>query len=173
MSATSWLIAAGPHMTRGRPEQSGPRDGGDHAITANISRPAIARAAKGVRWGTPTGRAAKRGAESRCLTWEVSSGWYESILTEGPLSVTPARLTDPPTSTASSDLKEDPRVTASPVPRPPHNTGRDPHPDTHISGEVDRVQRSIGYLITTARINVASRQLGAPFRRRGASSSRR
>ena len=64
-------------------------------------------------------------------------------------------------------------MTASPVPRPPHNTGRDPHPDTHISGEVDRVQRSIGYLITTARINVASRQLGAPFRRLGASSSRR
>jgi hypothetical protein len=27
-------------------------------------------------------------------------------------------------------------VTASPVPRPPHNTGRDPHPDTHISGGV-------------------------------------
>lgn len=84
--------------------------------------------------GTPTGRAAKRGAESRCLTWEVSSGWYESILTEGPLSVTPALLTDPPTSTASSDLKEDPRVTASPVPRPPHDTGSDPYPDTHISG---------------------------------------
>ena len=29
-------------------------------------------------------------------------------------------------------------MTASPVPRPPHNTGRDPHPDTHISGEVAR-----------------------------------
>lgn len=37
----------------------------------------------------------KGGARSRGLTCEVSFAWYESILNDGPLFVTPTRLTDP------------------------------------------------------------------------------
>ena len=39
-------------------------------------------------------------------------------------------------------------MTASPVPRPPHNTGRDPHPNTHIAGALGQVDGVEGPLVT-------------------------
>jgi hypothetical protein len=93
--------------------------------------------------GTPTGRAAKRRADSPCLTGEVSSGWYESILTEGPLPVTTSAVDgSAATATASSDFKEDPIPTASPASRPSGNAGLVHCPSRCVAGEVWRLHTS-------------------------------
>ena len=116
-------------------ERHSPRSGVDRPLDCGPYRAPIISGSNVFRWGISSGRfrrlrtsaiefgqplshagrqpeAPRRpGACSRGLTWEVSLGWYETILIEDPLLVTQARLVDQRVLASIIELEEDPGAT--------------------------------------------------------------